>query len=518
MKRIQKLEMQGIVKKFPGVVANNNVDLTIESGEILGLLGENGAGKTTLMNILYGLYRQDEGSIRINGGTVTFHTPKDSMHAGIGMIHQHFMLVQKHTVVENISLGFDGTPFFFPERKLRKKIEEFSKQFGLYVNPRKFIWELSAGEQQRVEILKALFMRADLLIMDEPTSVLTPREADDLFGILRKMAADGHSVILISHKLEEILQICDRVIVLRKGEVTGTAAIEDVDKRKLARMMVGRDIEFQLEKKELNPGEKVLSVTGLEVENDQGLPAVRGVDLEIRQNRIFGIAGVSGNGQQEMVEAITGLRKAAAGKIELGSNDITNIGARRVHKSGVTHVPEERIKFGIVPNLFLYENAVLKRQNHSDFSRRMFLKYPAIKRFAGELIDKFDVSTPSISTPVKNLSGGNIQKLIIGREMSASPVLLIAAHPTYGLDVGAAEYIRQQLLELREAGGAVLLVSEDLEELFQLCDEIAVMYEGRIMGIVTPGSCSMETVGLMMAGTENDAVFACEAAAEEDEE
>jgi general nucleoside transport system ATP-binding protein len=504
VKRIRKLEMKGIGKKFPGVTANRDIDVTIEKGEILGLLGENGAGKTTLMNILYGLYRQDDGEIYINGERVVFTTPKDSMQAGIGMIHQHFMLVQKHTVVENISLGLDETPFFFPVRKLRGKIEEFSKQFGLYVDPDKFIWELSAGEQQRVEILKALFARADLLIMDEPTSVLTPQEAEDLFGILRKMAADGHSVILISHKLEEILSICDRVLVLRKGAVTGSSAIGDVDRRKLARMMVGRDIEFQFEKAKLPPGPAVLSVEGLEVQNDQGLPAVRGINIEIRRNRIVGIAGVSGNGQRELVEAITGLRKASGGTVILGGKDITNAGAGKVHKNGITHVPEERIKFGTVPNLFLYENAVLKQQNQSVFSRRLFLKYPAIKKYAAGLVEKFNVSTPSISTPVKNLSGGNIQKLILGREMSASPLLLIAAHPTYGLDVGAAEYIRQQLLDLREAGGAVLLVSEDLEELFQMCDEIAVMYEGKIMGIVTPGSCSMETVGLMMAGTDGE--------------
>lgn len=502
VKRIQKLEMKGIVKKFPGVTANKNVDLTIKGGEILGLLGENGAGKTTLMNILYGLYRQDEGSIFINGSQVIFHTPKDSMQAGIGMIHQHFMLVQKHTVVENISLGFDDAPFFFPLRKLRKKIADFARQFGLYIDPDKFIWQLSAGEQQRVEILKALFMRADLLIMDEPTSVLTPREAEELFQILRKMAEEGHSVILISHKLEEILRICDRVLVLRKGEVTGRAAIADVDKRKLARMMVGRDIEFQVNKTKLPPGEGVLYVTDLTVENDQGLPAVRGVSMEIKRNQIVGIAGVSGNGQQELVEAITGLRKGSGGTVRLGNVEVTNIGARRMHKNGITHVPEERIKFGIVPNLFLYENAILKQHRKRDFSKHLLMNYPVIKKYAEMLVADFNVSTPSISTPIKNLSGGNIQKLIIGREMSSSPVLLVAAHPTYGLDVGAAEYIRQQLLVLRESGGAVLLVSEDLEELFQLCDEIAVMYEGRIMGVVQPGVCDMETVGLMMAGTE----------------
>ena len=501
MNRILCLEMRGISKSFVDVKANRDINLTISSGEILGLLGENGAGKTTLMNILYGLYRPDDGEILVNGEVVRLRNPKDSMRMGIGMIHQHFMLVEKHTVLENIALGYDEAPFFFPQRTLRKHIRELSAHYGLDVDPDKPIWELSAGEQQRVEIMKALSRNADLLIMDEPTSVLTPQETEELFDILRKMASVGHSVILISHKLEEIMDICNRVMVLRKGQVTGEARIKEVDKGKLAVMMIGRQIAAAYPKADVNPGDTVLEVTGLDVDSDRGLPAVRGLSLQVRRNEILGIAGVSGNGQQELVETITGLRQPLSGSIMMKGMPLDHADARKAHTLGITHVPEERIKYGIVPNLLLYENSVLKRHRDEPFSSWIQMNYGAIKDHAGKLVDSFQVDTPSINVRVKNLSGGNIQKLILGREISGGPELLVAAHPTYGLDVGATEYVRKQIIELRDKGGAVLLISEDLDELFMVCDRIAVMFEGRFMGQVTPESCTVEEIGLMMAGS-----------------
>ena len=503
MTRIQSLEMRNISKSFIGVKANEKVSLHIQAGEILGLLGENGAGKTTLMNILFGLYHPDAGSILINGEEVRLRSPRDAMHLGIGMIHQHFMLVQKHSVVENIAMGLEEASFFFPLRSVRAKITEFSSQFGLTVDPDAPIWKLSAGEQQRVEILKALVRNADLLIMDEPTSVLTPAETSELFAILKRMSAEGHSVILISHKLEEIMQICGRVIVLRKGAVSGQALISDVTTEDLARMMVGRRVADSFPKADLPPGETVLSVDSVKVNNDQGAEAVKEISFSVQKNEIFGIAGVSGNGQQELVECITGLRRAESGKVHLAGREITNRSPRQIHDRGISHVPEERIKFGIVPNLFLYENAVLKRHHNPPFSIRNIMNYPAIRKHAAALVKDFQVTAASINSPMKNLSGGNIQKLILGREISSQPSLIIAAHPTYGLDVGAAEYIRTQLIQSRDKGGAVLLISEDLEELFMICDRIAVMYAGRFMGIVEPGSCDFEQVGMMMAGAQS---------------
>ncbi|QEN09717.1 ABC transporter ATP-binding protein [Oceanispirochaeta crateris] len=500
MRKLKKLEMRGISKSFIGVKANQDVNLNIQGGDILGLLGENGAGKTTLMNILYGLYLPDEGQVLINDNEIRLRNPKDSMQAGIGMIHQHFMLIQKHTVLENIALGYDGAPFFFPQRYMREQIKEYSERFGLDVDPDKKIWELSAGEQQRVEILKALFRNADLLIMDEPTSVLTPQEAEDLFDILRKMTKEGHTVILISHKLEEIMAICNSVMVMRKGKVTGNARIEDVTQKDLARMMIGREISSCFEKSDQKPGEAVLEVNNLCVNNDQNRMIVNDLSFKLHQNEILGVAGVSGNGQREMVEAITGLRHALNGQVFLQGEEITNISARKIHDRGITHVPEERIKHGTVSTLQLYENSVLKQHHRNPFSFRSLMNYPLIKAHAEKIVKSYNVDAASINTPIKNLSGGNIQKLILGREISAEPDVLIAAHPTYGLDVGAAEYIRKELIVCRDRGGAVLLVSEDLEELFQVCDRIAVMFEGRFMGIVNPQNCEMDDIGLMMAG------------------
>ncbi len=501
MPKIQALEMKNISKTFHTTRANQRINLKIRAGEILGLLGENGAGKTTLMNILYGLIPADEGEIRINGQAVRIDSPRDAIDLGIGMVHQHFMLIQNHTVAENIALGLKGAPFLTPTRQVARRVEEFGRRFGLKINPQERIWQLSAGEQQRVEIVKALVKGADLLILDEPTSVLTPQETEELFTILRRMAAEGHSIIFISHKLEEILSICHRVEVLRKGELAGRAATRDVDKRKLARMMVGRDIIFNIERAQLEKGELVLEVKDLEVEGDRQQIAIRGVSFQVYENEIFGIAGVSGNGQRELIEAITGLRKAAGGSVFLGGREITNSSARVVASRGISHVPEERIKFGIVPNLFIYENAVLKQHRRRLFSRVLFLNYGSIRKHTSGIVERFNVSVPTIDTPIKNLSGGNIQKLILGREISGQPALLVAAHPTYGLDVGATEYIRQQLLQKREQGLAVLLVSEDLEEIFELCDRIAVIYEGRFMGILTTAEAGIEEIGLMMAGS-----------------
>jgi simple sugar transport system ATP-binding protein len=499
--KIQTLEMSGISKAFGPVQANREVSLRLQSGEVLGLLGENGAGKTTLMKILYGLLPADRGEIRINGEAVRLHSPREAIDRGIGMVHQHFMLVQNHTVAENVALGFPQAPFLFPAREVARRLREFGRRYGLAVNPQARIWQLSSGEQQRVEILKALLAGADLLILDEPTSVLTPREAEELFAVLRRMTAEGHSVIFISHKLEEILTICHRVVVLRKGQVAGEAATREVDKRELARMMVGREIIFNLQRSRIQPGPVVLEVENLTVAGDRKQVAVRGVSFRVRQSEILGIAGVSGNGQRELVEAITGLRRVTAGAVRLAGDDVTNASARVVARRGIAHVPEERLRFGIVPNLFVYENSVLKQHRSRLFSRVLFLNFGSIRAHASTLVRDFNIDAPSLDTPVRALSGGNIQKLILGREISGEPSLLVAAHPTYGLDVGATEYIRRQLLERRERGSAVLLVSEDLEEIFELADRIAVLFEGRLMGIVRAEEASMEEIGLMMAGS-----------------
>ena len=502
MDKIKKLEMIGINKSFHGVAANRDINLTIASGEILGLLGENGAGKTTLMNILYGLYQPDSGEIRINDQPVTIGSPVDSIKYGIGMVHQHFQLVQNHTVAENIALSYDRAPQFFPQKKIIDRIRHYAGQFNLTVDPAKKIWQLSAGEQQRVEILKALMNGADLLILDEPTSVLTPQEAEDLFRILRDMQQQGHLIILISHKLDEIIALCDSVVVLQKGQFVGRAATRDVDKRGLARMMIGRDVIFNIERESMPPGDEVLRVDHLLVNGDKGLPVVNGVSFAIHRNEIFGIAGVSGNGQRELVEAITGLRKVEQGQVAIEGADITNETVRCIYDRGIAHVPEERIKFGIAPGLCIYENAILKQHHRDKYAGGAFLAYAKIKAHAEDLITDFRVLTPSIHIPTKNLSGGNIQKLILGREISENPSLLVASHPTYGLDVGATEYLREQLLRRRREGGAVLLVSEDLEEIFELCDRIAVIFKGEIMGILNADDPRTADIGLMMAGSQ----------------
>ena len=502
MIKIQRLEMKDICKSFQGVHANKDINLEVSSGEILGLLGENGAGKTTLMNILYGIYQPDSGTILINGKPVRISNPVESINLGIGMIHQHFMLIQNHSVIENIALGYKDTPFFFPRKVLRQKIKAFSSQFDFQIDLDQKVWQLSAGEQQRVEIIKTLLNGANLLILDEPTSVLTPQQIKELIEILRRMKAAGHSVIFISHKLDEIMEICDRVTVLRKGRIVGDARTKDTDKMGLARMMVGKDVALTMDRQKLPRGERVLSVRNIHVTGDKGLVAVKNVSFDLYKNEIFGVAGVAGNGQRELAEAITGIRAIDSGKVLINNRDITNLSPRQIYDNGVSHVPEERIRFGIAPGLFLYDNAILKQHHRKKFSKRYFLKYESVKRHTESIINEFRVDTHSIDNQIRNLSGGNIQKLILGREISEQPQLLVASHPTYGLDVGATHFLRKHLLKLCRQGSSVLLFSEDLDEIFELCDRVAVIFAGEFMGILETDDERINDIGLMMAGSK----------------
>jgi len=494
--------MKDICKSFQGVHANKDINFEVSSGEILGLLGENGAGKTTLMNILYGIYQPDSGTILINGKPVRISNPVESINLGIGMIHQHFMLIQNHSVIENIALGYKDTPFFSPRKVLRQKIKAFSSQFDFQIDLDQKVWQLSAGEQQRVEIIKTLLNGADLLILDEPTSVLTPQQIKELIEILRRMKAAGHSVIFISHKLDEIMEICDRVTVLRKGRIVGDARTKETDKMGLARMMVGKDVDLTMDRQKLPRGDRVLSVRNIHVTGDKGLVAVKNVSFDLYKNEIFGVAGVAGNGQRELAEAITGIRAIDSGKVLINNRDITNLSPRQIYDNGVSHVPEERIRFGIAPGLFLYDNAILKQHHRKKFSKRYFLKYESVKRHTESIINEFRVDTHSIDNQIRNLSGGNIQKLILGREISEQPQLLVASHPTYGLDVGATQFLRKHLLKLCRQGSSVLLFSEDLDEIFELCDRVAVIFAGEFMGILETDDERINDIGLMMAGSK----------------
>ncbi len=492
--------LKDITKRFPGVVANDHVTFELRPGEVHALLGENGAGKTTLMNILYGLYRPDSGEIWVKGERVDIRSPRDAIRLGIGMVHQHFKLVLPHTVAENVALGLAGMPFWAPARAVAQKLRELSQRYGLPVDPERRVWELSAGEQQRVEILKALIRGAEVLILDEPTSVLTPQEAQELFKVLARMKAEGHGIIFISHKLDEVLAVADRITVMRRGKVVGTVLAQDTNKAELARMMVGREVVFRFTKTVCQPGEEALSVRDLYVRDDRGLWALKGVSFGVCRGEILGIAGIAGNGQRELVEVLTGLRPAERGKILLLGRDVTNRSPRLLSDLGCAHVPEERIRMGIVPGLSVEENLILKRHHREPFCWGGFLQTWAIRAFAQKAVEEYGIMTPSLRTPAKLLSGGNIQRLILARELSGKPVVVIAAHPTYGLDVGATEQIRQLLLRQREEGAAVLLVSEDLEEIMELADRIAVMFRGEIMGIVAAGEATLEEIGLMMAG------------------
>jgi ABC-type uncharacterized transport system ATPase subunit len=495
------IRMEGITKRFPGVVANNAVDFSVRKGEIHALLGENGAGKTTLMKILAGLYQPDEGQVWIDEHPVSVRSPRDAIELGIGMVHQHFMLVKSHTVAENVIVGLDAPRFVLNLRRVEKDIARLAEQYHLQVDPRAKIWQLSVGEQQRVEILKALYRGARILVLDEPTAVLTPQEAQDLFHTLRSMASEGHTIVFISHKLGEVMSVADRITVLRRGEVVNTVLASETDRQALARMMVGRDVLFRLGKRESRPGDVVLETDRLTALNDKGLTALRDVSLTVRSGEILGIAGVAGNGQRELAETIVGLRPATGGHVRVGGNDATNKSPREVMERGVGYIPEDRIGAGLVVNLSVAENLMLKCYRDPPICSGFFLDGKAIEAHAEELVRAYDVKTPTIQTRTRLLSGGNLQKLILAREISSSPSVMVAVYPTRGLDVGATEAVRRLLLEQRDAGGGILLISEDLEELLSMSDRIAVLYEGRVMGIQDADEASVDELGLMMAGS-----------------
>jgi len=499
--RIDSIEMRGITKRFPGVLASDHVDFDVKSGEVHALLGENGAGKSTLMKILYGMYHADEGQILLNDKLVSIASPNDSINLGIGMIHQHFMLVQSLTVAENVALGLPSSrgPLTDLDR-VSKRIVELAGIYGLKIDPDAYIWQLSVGQQQRVEIIKALYRGAALLILDEPTAVLTPQEVDELFVIMRQMVKDGYALIFISHKLHEVVEISNRVTVLRNGKKIGTRPTSETTKQDLANWMVGREISFAPDRGNVERGEIRLKLDQLSCGSDRGTPGLRGVSLEIHSGEILGIAGVSGNGQRELAETITGLRKVTNGRIHLEGKDVTGFAPGDLMDRMLSYIPEERMRDGMIREFTVAENMILREHHKQPFSRSGFLKLKDISTHTDKLISQFQVKTPSQETLAKNLSGGNIQKIVLAREISRNPRAIIAAQPTRGLDIGATEYVREQLLDQRKRGAAVMLISEDLDEIFALSDRVAVIYEGSIMDILSRQDATRERLGLLMAG------------------
>ncbi|MBL0388450.1 ABC transporter ATP-binding protein [Tumebacillus sp. ITR2] len=495
------VEMLGITKRFNGFTANDNINLIVQKGEIHALLGENGAGKSTLMNTLFGLYQPDEGEIRIRGERVKITDPNMANRLGIGMVHQHFMLVEPFTVTENIILGMEpkvGAKIDI--RKAERHVQELSDRYGLRVDPKAKIRDISVGMQQRVEILKTLYRGAEILIFDEPTAVLTPQEIGELMQIMKNLVSEGKTIIFITHKLKEIMAICDRCTIIRKGQYIDAVSIEDTSVDDLASKMVGRHVTFEVDKTPAQPQGPVLQIQDLVVEGSRGADAVRNLNLEVKAGEILGIAGIEGNGQSELIEAITGLRKSKSGSILLNGKPMQNKKPRQIVESGVGHIPEDRHKHGLVLDYSIGENMVLQTYYKSPFAKRGVLRYNAIYEYARKLIRQFDVRTPSEFTPARALSGGNQQKGIIAREVDRNPDLLIAAQPTRGLDVGAIEFIHKKLVEQRDAGKAVLLISLELDEILNVSDRIAVIYEGQIVGIVQPEETDHDQLGLLMAG------------------
>ncbi len=497
------IEMLNIRKEFPGIVANDNVTLQVKKGEIHALLGENGAGKSTLMNVLFGLYQPEKGEIRVKGEPVKITDPNVANEQGIGMVHQHFMLVDTFTVTENIILGAEPKNVGTVDIKsAEEEVREISERYGLKVDPSAKIRDISVGMQQRVEILKTLYRGADILILDEPTAVLTPQEIKELIQIMKTLIQEGKSIILITHKLKEIMEVCDRCTVIRKGEGIGTVNVSETDTTELASLMVGREVSFKTDKEPATPKEDILHIRELRVKDARGVDMVKDLNLDIRAGEIVGIAGVDGNGQSELIETITGLRNAESGSIDLNGQNITNLPPRKVTESGISHIPQDRHKFGLVLDFPIGENMALQNYYQKPYSNMGVLNYKAIYEKAKSLIEEYDVRTPSEYTPARALSGGNQQKAIIGREVDRSPDLLIAAQPTRGLDVGAIEFIHKKLVEERDKGRAVLLLSFELDEIMNVSDRIAVMFDGQVVANVKPEETNEQELGLLMAGSK----------------
>ena len=494
--------MRGITKAFPGVVANDHVDLEVRAGEIHALVGENGAGKSTLMNILYGLIHPDSGEILINGAPVKIGGSRDAIATGIGMVHQHFMLIPVFTVGENIMLGREPVVAggIYDTAKARRDIQEMTRKYGLALDPDARTGDLPVGLQQRVEIVKVLYRGAGILILDEPTGVLTPQETNELFVVLRDLVKAGKTIIFISHKLREVLEISDRITVMRRGKVVGHLITKDTNQAEIATAMVGRAVLLRVEKKPAKPGAVSFRVENLTALSDRGVQALKGVSFELRQGEILGIAGVEGNGQSELVEVLAGTRKVSGGKVWLGDKDVTTYNARDEREAGIAHIPEDRRGAGLVLNYSIAENLILGRQRANSFAwHHILLLLDAIRKWAQRLVKEFDIRTPSIDVPARALSGGNQQKIIVAREMASQPRVLLASQPTRGVDIGAIEFIHRRIVAERDGGAAVLLVSAELDEVRSLSDRIAVMYEGRIVSI-EPADASEDRLGLLMLG------------------
>jgi simple sugar transport system ATP-binding protein len=493
--------MCGITTRFPGVVANDNVDFDVAAGEVHALLGENGAGKSTLMRVLFGLQRADEGEVLLDGAPLRLRSPSDAIAAGIGMIHQHFMLVPTLTVAENVALGVGRNPFGSPGvRAITGRLRELSAEYELGVHPDAEVWRLSVGERQRVEILKAVFHETRLLVLDEPTAVLAPQEVEQLLTTLRRMADAGRGLVFISHKLHEVMSFADRITVLRDGVVTGEVRPERTTRQELADLMVGRPVKLAPDRGARSPGEAVLAVRGLTVAGDRDNTAVDDVSFDVHAGEVLGIAGVSGNGQRELAEAIAGLRRRIAGTITIGGRELDAASPRGGRGLGLAYVPEERMRDGAIGSFAVWENLLLLDHGRAPFARRGMLRRTAIREHAGALIREFTVRTPSLETPTRALSGGNIQKLIMAREVSSAQRVLVASQPTRGVDIGAAEYIHSRLMSARDDGLGVLVISEDLDEVLALSDRVAVMFDGRIVGVLDREACTTGRLGMMMAG------------------
>ena len=494
--------MRDICKRFLDVKAEDHVNLTVNHNEIVGLLGENGAGKTTLMKILFGLYQPDSGTILVEGQEVTFHSPLDTIHHGIGMVHQHFNLVDHHSVIENIIIGDKkSSPRGIVDyRGARKRIRELSERYGLEVDPDAEVWQLSVGEKQRVEILKALYRDVKLLILDEPTAVLTPQEVDKLFVTLKQLVKHGLSIVFISHKLNEVMEVTDRSVILRRGKSIGEQKTSETSKEKLAAMMVGSDESFVLQKKPVSFQGELLKIDSITVKNDMGLVAVKDLSLTLNKGTTLGIAGVSGNGQRELAEALGGVRRVESGSIIMEGSDITNQPPSRLVEAGMARVPEDRFRLGLVMDFNIAENLVMENFREPPFARSIFLSWPKIMDNAGELIEKFDIRAPGAKTTTRALSGGNIQKVLLARELSMDPTVILAAQPTRGLDIGAVSFVHRLMEDEREKGKGILFISEDLDELLAVSDIIAVMYEGEIMGIIQAEEATKEKLGRLMMG------------------